>query len=216
VINPHSIDLSNFLTRWYGPPDVESPLPTVAAQWVPKALREWHETTSRWSKSIVTFKRMEDLDKIEVKHGKAIFMSEDGDGVWAVDPLNPDKVYEGTLHGEWHESVETLSEFLIHHTLHEAAFNANFCRLNADINYKQAQAILAPMTEVSFGGWRWPGPGHRIFMSDELVADIGPDFRKRPQAGAEHLQVQIGAVRANDLSYLDEIPNVDWIAYSGS
>jgi hypothetical protein len=144
--------------------------------------------------------------------GKAIFMADAGDAIWAFDVDDPSRVYEGQLHEGWMESSERLSEFLIHNALNDAAFNAISRRACEQVEEAHLDQILAPMTEVSFGGWQWPRPGHRIFLGDGLLADVGPAMEDRAPWGNKpgFVEVQIGSNNPALLSYMDEMPGIDW------
>lgn len=136
-----------------------------------------------------------------------------GDWFWAFDVRDADSVYEAELRGEWELVPESLSEFLVHLTISAAAASANFSRLCSQVPDEFLPEILAPMDEVDFGGWRWPRPGHRIFMSETLIADIGPamDFR-RPWSNREGFSgVTVSGVSSDDLGYLDDVPSLKWL-----
>ncbi|MFJ6836844.1 hypothetical protein [Streptomyces sp. NPDC091209] len=213
MIDPPSIDLPRFLANWYGSPDAPpSRLPDSAA-WLPEPLKEWHELSSQWTTPLMTLKRMRAPEEIAVKGGKAIFMADPGDAVWAFDPDSPMDVYEGELYEGWEKSTESLSEFLIHNALNEAAYNATSRRACDEVAESRLDDILAPMTEVTFGGWRWPRPGHRVFMSDALVASVGPALEDQAPWGNRpgYVQVQIGSNDPALLAYLDELGGLRWM-----
>ncbi|MBB4929433.1 hypothetical protein F4561_000253 [Lipingzhangella halophila] len=207
-----SIDLPRFLASWYGLSDAPPKPLSGNYSWLPEALKEWYELSSQWTAPIMTMKRMHAPEEIAVECGKAIFMTGSGDEVWAFDPDSTLDVYEGQIYGEWEQVAELFPEFLVHNALNEAAYNA-ISRISCDdVEENQLEEILAPMEEVGFGGWRWPRPGHRVFMSKELVADVGPAIEdQEPWEGrAGHFEVQIGSNNPMLTAYFDQIRGINW------
>jgi hypothetical protein len=212
MIDPMSIDLPSFLDRWYGPPAKPASPLSDTCSWLPEPLREWYELSSQWTVPLMTLKRMRAPEMITVMDDKALFMADAGDAIWAFDTRDPSKVYEGQLHEEWKESAEHLSEFLIHNALNEAAYNATARRACEAVEEARLEEILSPLTEVSFGGWKWPRPGHRIYHSEGLVADVGPAMQDHAPWGNRpgFAEVQIGSNNPALLSYVDEISGINW------
>ncbi|MFJ6390132.1 hypothetical protein ACIQJT_21285 [Streptomyces sp. NPDC091972] len=151
-------------------------------------------------------------ENIAVQEGRAIFMADAGDAIWSFDANDPSKVYEGQLHERWTESAENLSEFLIHNAMNEAAFNAKFGRSCEQVEESHLDQIIAPLTEVSFGGWQWPRPGHRIFMGVGLIADVGPAMEDHAPWGNRpgFVEIQIGSNDPDLLCYVDKMRGIDW------
>ncbi|MFD8810172.1 hypothetical protein ACFV23_01380 [Streptomyces sp. NPDC059627] len=213
MINPMDIDLLDFLNRWYGAPtQAVTPLPP-ACHWLPAPLRAWYEASSQWDRPLMTIKEMNAPEEIASLDKKAIFMTDPGDAIWAFDVEDPSIVWEGQMHEGWTQSAERLPEFLVHNALNEAAFNAAVRRSWDQVEVSRLEEILAPMTEVSFGGWLWPRPGHKIYLGEGLLADVGPAVADRAPWGDKpgFADVQIGSVDSDRLSYIDSIPNIDWI-----
>ncbi|MFI1932308.1 hypothetical protein [Streptomyces sp. NPDC020330] len=212
MIDPATINLPNFIANWYGNPDLpRESLPEQHA-WIPAPLRTWHEISRQWSTPLVTLKKMISPEEIEARDGKAIFMIDPGDSAWAFDMNDPNIVYEGQLYEGWVASSESMTEFLKHNLLNEAAFNAPATRFSEAVNFEALERTLEPMTEVSFGGWLWPQPGHRIYMNSVMVADVGPSIEEsEPFGNREGLaSVQIGSISPKNLEYLDAIHQVEW------
>ncbi|GAA4119381.1 hypothetical protein GCM10022284_75100 [Streptomyces hundungensis] len=212
MINPMSIDLPGFLGDWYGPPcRPVAPLPE-SCSWLPAPLRGWHEVSSQWLAPLMTIKRMLAPESIVALEGKAIFMADAGDAIWSFDVDCPSRIYEGRLHEGWTRSSENLTEFLIHNALHEAAFNAKSKRACEQVELVHLDRILAPMSEVSFGGWGWPRPGHKIFLGDGLIADVGPAMEDRAPWGNKDgfVEVQLGGNEPDRISYVDQISDIHW------
>lgn len=212
MIDPMSIDLPSFLSSWYGPPSQPATPLSDRCSWLPTPLKEWFGISSQWTTPLMTLKIMHAPESIVALEGKAIFMADAGDAIWAFGVDSPSRVYEGQLHEGWIESNEKLSEFLVHNALNEAAFNATSRRACEQVEEVHLDQILAPMTEVSFGGWQWPRPGHRVFLGDGLVADVGPAMEDHAPWGNKpgFAEVQIGSSNPELLSYLDEMPGIDW------
>ncbi len=157
---------------------------------------------------------MSDPSRIQVDQGKAVFMEDaTGDWRWAFDSAEPDVVYEGRPGGEWDRVPERLAEFLVHVTVTETIMVAESSRLGDQVRNEELAAILAPMREIGFGGWRWPRPGYRTFMSDSLIANVGPAVEpSSPWLNrAGYSSVRIAGVNPSDLTYLDADTNVRWI-----
>lgn len=74
-------------------------------------------------------------------------------------------------------------------------------------------SVLAPMTQIAFGGWGSPRPGGRIFMSDTLVAATGPamapgsPWENRPG----YAEVRVATTEPERLAYLDDMTDIPWI-----
>ncbi|MFF4551205.1 hypothetical protein [Streptomyces sp. NPDC001435] len=212
MIDPSSIELHQFITKWYGPPDRRFTTPAAKHPQLPAPLQSWFEIEAQWSTPLVRLKRLFSTEEIKVRDGKAIFMTDPGTAIWAFDPASPMDVYEGELYGEWVKLGENLSEFLVHNAMNEAAHNAPNRRSCELVDNQQLADIVAPMTEVAFAGWQWPRPGHCIFLSETLIADIGPAMEDQAPWGNRpgYSEVQVGAISASALAYLDEIPGIDW------
>jgi hypothetical protein len=212
MVNPSSIDLLQFLTIWYGAPDQQSATESETNENLPLPLLKWHRLAKRWSKPLVRNKKLLTAAEFTIKNDKYVFMAEPGDAIWGFDPGDPEIVYEGRIHGEWVRLTENLTEFLIHNAMNEAAYNAPYTQSCDYVSDKHIARIVEPMTEVAFGGWHWPRPGHRIFTSESLIADIGPAMDDQEPWGNKpgFSEVQIGSITPSALHYLQDIPSTDW------
>ncbi|MFF5846375.1 hypothetical protein ACIP4T_31990 [Streptomyces massasporeus] len=139
-------------------------------------------------------------------------MDDPGDALWGFDPDNPATVYEGRLYGGWKQLAENLAEFLVHNAVNEAAYNAPYTKSCESVKNENIAQIAEPLTEVAFGGWYWPRPGHRIFMSETVIADIGPAMEDQEPWGDKpgYSEVQVGATSASALTYLENISDTEW------
>ncbi|MER7741045.1 hypothetical protein ABTX34_22430 [Streptomyces sp. NPDC096538] len=214
VIDPAEIDLFDFLTRWLGAPSPQGrPLPGDAT-WLPEPLREWHSLTSRWNKFPAGVNRVIQPSRIRMERGKAVFMTDaTGDWSWAFDSNNPNRIYEGEPGGEWRQVPEDLPQFLTHATVTEVIALAAFRGLGDQVPDEALDAVLAPMREVGFGAWQWPRPGYRNFMSDSLIASVGPAVEPTsPWLNRDgYSAVRISGNSPSVLAYLDADTVVRWI-----
>ncbi|MFI8520579.1 hypothetical protein ACIGEZ_22540 [Streptomyces sp. NPDC085481] len=214
MINPADIDLVDFLTRWHGTPQSSArPLPAETS-WLPGPLQEWHGLASRWTRLHRGGNRMTDPSRIQVDQGKAVFMKDaTGDWIWAFAAEDPDAVYEGIPGGQLDRVPESLTEFLTHVTVTETLMSVDFARLGDQVPDGELPSILAPMREIGFGGWKWPDPGNRTFMSDSLLATVGPaiDPASPWLNRSGYSAVRIAGINASELGYLDADTTVKWI-----
>lgn len=206
MLDPDDIDLTAFLTSWYGPPNrVAVPIPLRNA-WLPGPLKDWHELASKWEASLTYTTSMVEPDNIKpTKDGKCIFMVDStGDWRWSFATNAPDTVFDAEQYEPWEKNPETLSEFLLHNSVREAVYGAK-ARLRAISVPDDALAgILSSVQEVSFGSWTWPGPGYRTFMSDDLIIEI---CQHEDGSGWE---LEIGARNPLVLSAFENIEDLDW------
>ncbi|MFE0627992.1 hypothetical protein ACFW3D_13615 [Streptomyces sp. NPDC058864] len=125
---------------------------------------------------------------------------------------DPDVVYEREVDEEWERSAESLSEVLIHNALLEVVWTAPYRQWSTMADDTLLE-VLAPMTEVTFGGWRWyNNPFCRIFMSDTLIATVDPirDLRNQEFDQPGYTDAQVAATNPTHLAYLDEVPQLGW------
>jgi hypothetical protein len=126
-ISDHS--LVRFLTRWYGEPDLPAadvPAGSVDSR-APQPLRNWHGVVAHWSRDVVLLSGP--VDPLEIDPGGEMltFWSADqGVCEWAfargsADPL----VYQKGDDPMWTATGESLSEFLLHVTVLDAALTGS-------------------------------------------------------------------------------------------
>jgi hypothetical protein len=117
--------LVGFLTRWYGEPDRPAGLvsPSSIDPRAPQPLRNWHGAVAQWSRDVVSLSGPLDPLEIGADGEKLAFWSADqGVCEWAValgdaDPL----VLQRGDDPPWTATGESLSEFLLHVTVLDAA-----------------------------------------------------------------------------------------------
>jgi len=214
MLDPLRIDLPEFLTSWYGPPENGPGRPAAEASRLPGPLREWFALADRWPGLRAGPSRVYEPSRIRVEDGRAVFLEDPtGDWRWSFDAREQRRVYEGEPGRPWHDVREELPEFLVHLTLAETVASAGSGRLFDQAPDETLPVLLAPMREVAFGGWRWPRPGYRIFLGDSLVANVGPavDPRAPWQNRAGYSAVRITAARPPALGYLDGAAAGTWI-----
>jgi hypothetical protein len=214
MIDPASIDLHTFLSDWYGTPNVPPSTLPVECDWLPDPLKYWYRLSARWNSPIMKLKRMSAPEQITHSDGKSVFMKDStGDWLWAFDVEDKSTVYDAELHAQWERTAERLSEFLVHNALNETVYGASNWREGTQVNVGLLPDILAPMTEISFHGWRWPRPGGSIFKSAALLAEVGPAMK--PNSPWEdrqgYVEVRVAAVDSADLAYLDEMESIKWL-----
>lgn len=214
MIDPASIDLHRFLEDWHGSPAASPGTLPAECDWLPEPLKDWYSLSDCWTSSVVKLKRMLAPEQITESEGKAVFMKDPtGDWLWAFDVADKTTVYDAELHEGWELTTEPFSEFLIHNALNEIVYGAINWRESTQVKVNLLAEILAPMTEVSFGGWRWPRPGGRIFKSEALVAEAGPAMNPNaPWADRPgYAEVRVAAVDPEHLAYLDNMTSIKWL-----
>lgn len=198
------------MADWYGPQNRPAER-ALGCDHLPAPLHAWYDLAAKYSASLLGVKRFVRPDEISLRNGKMVFLSDPSDAIWGFDPGDPMSVYEGRLYGDWEKVPESLSEFLIHNALGEAVYNAPITKYGGSVQNSKIHDVLAPMTEVAIGAWNWPDSGHRLFMGQGIIAEVGPAIN----AGAPlddpsgYSEVQVGAVTSSALAYLDEFPGID-------
>ncbi|WP_405977325.1 hypothetical protein [Streptomyces sp. NBC_00158] len=218
MLDPMQIDLQSFIQDWHGPADRPVVKLPSSCSWLPAPLREWHEFSSQWSPPLVRLKEMIAPERITVEGGRAVFMEDFGDQSWAFDVNNPSVVLEGQPNGEWVTSKEGLAEFIIHNAVQESAHMAPHWRSCSSFPDRLLPDVVTPLREVAFGGWLWPRPGHRVFLCEGIIAEVGPAMEDRAPWGdlPGHSEIHIGAITASDLDYLNGVQGVEWLNSSSS
>ncbi|WP_234533431.1 hypothetical protein [Streptomyces shenzhenensis] len=215
MINPADINISDFLANWYGSPS-SAEQRQDSDTWLPAPLREWYGLVSRWNQLRSSSVRVYDPQGIRVEHDKAVFASDPtGDWFWAFDASDSSSVYEAELRGEWKLVPERLPEFFIHLAVTVAASSATYARQCPQVPNAALPAVLTGMNEVSFGGWRWPRSGHRTFVNETLIADVGPamDFRAPWRNREGFSAVSVSAMSSEALGHLDAVSTVKWLVH---
>lgn len=209
-----SISLSSFLTAWYGPP-ISPSVPTSAdVDWLPEPLKEWYGLSAQWNNELLATRRIRTPQQIDIRDNLAVFMEDaTGDFHWAFRMDDPNLVFDAELGQSWEPSDEGLAELLKHTALSEATFTARSWRECSHVEEAALPAILESMTQVAFGGSRWPTPGGRVYLKDSLLAEVLPAME--PGAAwnvhAGHFEVRVASPRPELLDFLDEIDGVKWL-----
>lgn len=214
VISPTTIDLREFLARWYGNPD-SGPTPVEAdAMWLPAPLRDWYRLGSQWARPLTVMRRLFRPSEIVFEDSRAIFMENPtGDWLWAFDLADHNVVYEAeAVDRAWERAAEDLSELLVHTALSEATYTAKHWREYAQLPEQHVEAIVVDMEEVEFGGLRWPHPKGRIFVTDGVIAETFPAMQPgAPWLSREgHVEIRVAAQDADRLAYLSAVTEVPW------
>jgi hypothetical protein len=210
VIDLHSIDLPGFIENWYGPPDQPAERARDCDH-LPEPLHAWYDLAAKYSARLLGVKRFLRPAEIGLRSGKVVFLSDPANAIWGFDPDDPMRVYEGQLYGDWVKLSEALPEFLIHNALGEAVYNAPFTKYGGSVANAKVSDILAPLTEVAIGAWNWPDSGHRLFMGQGILVEVGPAISGGAPLSdlSGYSEVQVGASTPSTLAYLEEIPGID-------
>ncbi|MFC9280187.1 hypothetical protein [Streptomyces collinus] len=211
MIDLSSIDLAQFVTKWYGAPDQATNSATDCSH-LPAPLHAWYDLAAKYSTPLLGVKRFLAPSEINLRNGKMVFLADPSDAIWGFDANDPMSVYEGRLYGDWVKVPESLQEFLVHNTLGEAVYNAPYATSCDSLENARIAEILAPMEEVSVGAWNWPDSGHRLFMGSGVVAEVGPAISDGGplEDASGHSEVQVGAITPEAIAYLYEMPGIDW------
>ncbi|MFF8632383.1 hypothetical protein [Streptomyces werraensis] len=211
MIQLSSINLAEFVSTWYGPPDRPGNRAS-GCEHLPDELRDWHNLAATYSTRLLGIKKFLAPSDIRLHSGKLVFLVDPSDAIWGFDPDDPKSVYEGRLYGSWRKLSESFSEFLVHTAIGEAAHNAPHTRYCGAVNNSTAMDILAPMTEVAIGVWNWPDVDHRLFMGQGIIAEVGPAIYNGAPLGNRggFSEFQVGAVTSAALDYLEDIPGTEW------
>ncbi|MFH7340598.1 hypothetical protein [Streptomyces sp. KHY 26] len=210
MITLSSIDLPRFMADWYGPPDRPAER-ALDCDHLPAPLHAWYDLAAKYSTSLLGIKRFTPPNRIGLRNGKLVFLSDPGDAIWGFDPNEPMSVYEGSLYGEWAKVPESLSEFLVHNAIGEAVYNAPVTKYGGSVENSRVRDVLASLTEVAIGAWSWPDVGHRLFMGQGVIVEVGPAIDNGALLDdlSGYSEVQVGAITSSRLAYLDEFPEID-------
>lgn len=210
MIDPSSIDLDDLLTRWLGAPaPATRPQPSQAEQSfpLPSALLRWYVLASQWPVLASGGHRVYEAGAIREEDGMAIFMEDStADWFWAFDSVSGELIFESPRNGAWESVPESMTELIRHLALIEIIPSVYPGKLCTKIAANPLARVLDPLTQVAFGGWRWPGSGHKVYIGESLLAYVGSSI------APGYSSVRIVAIDDDALSYLDDIPGVSWIS----
>jgi hypothetical protein len=142
--------------------------------------------------------------------GKAIFMVDaTADWRWAFDADDPESVFDAERYDPWSRNPERLGRLLLHNAVRETVCGAPAGLRSSNFPDEVLPDLLAPVEEVAFGAWNWPGPGYRIFLGEDVLVEI-----VRNEPGWE---VEVAAREPGALARFERIPGTRWRArHSGS
>ncbi|RBQ20019.1 hypothetical protein DP939_09310 [Spongiactinospora rosea] len=206
MIEPQSIELTDFLVTWHGAPSISAaPLP-ASCDWLPEPLKDWHILSKQWDRELTHTTWMVWPEDIRIgDDGKAVFMMDTtADWCWCIDPNDPDAVFDAEQYDPLKRNPEQLTVFLIHNTVREALHGTSPRMWAFDISSEILSEILSPMEEIAFGAWNWPEPGYRTFTDGAMLAEIA-----RPDSGSGWF-VAVAASQVETLSRLTEISEAHW------
>ncbi|WP_282698384.1 hypothetical protein, partial [Streptomyces sp. CC208A] len=168
VISPQSIEMHRFLETWYGPPDLAPARTPTDLSWLPPALQNWHDLSSRWSKDISTTFYLDYPWPEQIEDGRAVFMRDQGG--WEISFLadSPENLFESSRDGEWEPLNKSLSESLIHAAVLEATMSAAIRVSARRVTAEKVESITSRLEEIDFAPWKCPGSG-KSFMGDGVL-----------------------------------------------
>lgn len=210
TIEPSSLD--RFLERWYGPP---SKAMGRRPEGVPQPLAHWYEIAGCWTGPIVHQNELLDPSEFWQEGDRVVFYVENQSvWLWAFDStMGPDPIVfdrENEDGRDWQSTTEALSEFLLQVAVFEAIWGATFGASAIDRPRADLDRVLEPLRPVPLPAWRWPGPQHRLYCGDGLLAFAGVNAPPNSSEEADSLyEVFIGAASLDALAYLDDI-DIKW------
>lgn len=148
-----------------------------------------------------------------VKGRPVMFHDDGGDWLWSISD-NDDTVYEYGENGAWRQINESVEEFILHLCMVENIINPPAGMLCARLAISELPAVVGPMSLVKFGGWQWPGSGHRIYLGESLMARVGPAVNRTDYSF--EVTVWMAGLRESDLSYLGDIDGAAFVPFRGS
>ena len=214
LLNPTPDSLRRFLSRWYGPPD--RPHATVVVDLgLPQPLRDWHETTSRWSRPLTSMNRIVQPYPDDYEPSVNVFWVEN-QAVWlwgyqtdaAADPIVLDR--ENEPGKPWASTQTPLSRFLLQVAVFEALMGAQFGACAIDIAKSAVDAITNPLLPVPTHAWHWLNDAGLWVGDGILVMSAVNDRPGTRPTPASRWWVQIGATAVDQLEYLDSL-SVEWV-----
>ncbi|MEU4420422.1 hypothetical protein AB0F81_07320 [Actinoplanes sp. NPDC024001] len=189
--------LTDFLTRWYGPPQREPVIGSPAGALVPAELVEWHRAVSAWEDP-VTFQDyplpFEELSPEDDQ--KMIFWVENQGGyVWAVDlATGKHEVFVGDpVRRDWETTGLSLGDFLVQATLTEAILGSGNSAFVPSVPVDQAHAVLREFTALGIFSAADPDPGARLYIGSDALAQVATPPGGYP-AGDQHVRLNIAGL----------------------
>lgn len=195
-----------FLTAWFGPP----PHPAAAVPHdLPAPLRRWHQLPSRWDRPLLG---QNEIPAKRVMDGEMLVVGIENHAVWlwGIDRSGAVFERENTDGAAWTPTGEDFHQFLWHFVLIEAVFGTE---VGAAVNTVDANAFrrLATMwTPVDVRSWRWPGPDHRLWVHESVLAwTVVNDAPGAAVEEASDYSIFVAARSSTDLAAVDNL-GVQW------
>jgi hypothetical protein len=206
--------LTRFLHNWYGPaPSPHADVDDSAA--APPELVEWHKIAARWNSLLTPHNYAIPLPELTEEDGKIFFWVENqGVWEWAFDPDDKDHaVYErppSDEPGPWLPTGESLTHFLIHATMTEAALGAPAGK-TADNVELRLLAVQPGTTVLPFPAWNWPTPGTRLLTGQNWLALAHPSNHT-----SITYDITLAARAIEDLDWADKMTQINWRLFDGA
>jgi hypothetical protein len=195
-----------FLTAWFGPP--ARPAAEVPDE-LPEPLRRWHQLAGRWDRPLL---RQNQIPAERQVDGDLLLVGIETQAVWlwGVDASVAVFERENTDGAEWTPTGEGYDEFLWHFVLVEAVFGGE---LGAGANNVAANGfprLAATWAPIDVRPWRWPGPDHRLWVRDGVLAwTVVNDSPDAAVNESSYYSIFIGARSNDELVILDDL-GIEW------
>jgi hypothetical protein len=218
VVRPADLNVSALMMRWCGKPS-KGAVPAKLGVALSRApvLVEWLDLMSRWPDLLDIEPRFSAPERVTVDGDRLVFMRDDGgDWLWSCS-LGADRtLYERKWNEEWSALDEDAADFLLHLCLVKLVGSSRFGRLCTDLPNQLLPRVLAPMTRVAFGNWRWPRAGHSIYISESLMSQVSPALDREDllKPSMSHSSVWLSGTSEDVFDYLRRYPGVRWIDVS--
>jgi hypothetical protein len=203
--------LDEFLSWWYGPPQRD--LSPRRAPDIPAPLSAWYAAEESWARKLCSQNYILSGTELRRDGDYTVFWVENQNvWLWAYaggdDPAVFDRENQPNI--PWAATGAKLSDFLVQAAMFEAIMGSLTGASAVDISRSEFNQIVAPLAPVAMTPWTWPGPDHRLYIGQDLLAFGGVNpAAGRPAPGEPLLEIVVAARSDDDLAYVDHVA-VDW------
>lgn len=188
-----------FLTAWFGPPS--QPAAVVSGD-LPAPLRRWRQLASRWDRPLL---RQNRIPVAATMDGDMLVVGVETQAVWlwGVDPTGAVFERENTDGAAW-------TQFLWHFVLVEAVFGTEIGAAVNDADASTVTRLATTWAPVEVRPWRWPGPDHRFWVRDGVLAwTVVNDAPGAAANETSHYSIFVAARSNSELTAIDNL-GIDW------
>ena len=208
-------ELHGFLVGWYGPPPHSQGGPEPEDDRLPQPLASWHRMAGLWGRPLARQNHVRTVNELTREDNKVVFYVENqGVWLWAYEEVGEDPIVfdrENERRTRWESTRTRLSRFVYELTVFEAVLSADECATAVDLTHEQLDRIVERLRPVDMVPWRWPGPEHRLWIGDGLLAFAGVnDLPGTPILPDTLYDVFLAAQRPQNLAYLDAL-HIEWM-----